>query len=44
MSLSYFTRKLLNIKHENITFQEDYLGEVKLNGVISFIFKGTLSY
>ena len=44
MSHSYFTRKLLNIKDKNITFQEDYLEEVKLNGVTSFVFKGTLSY
>ena len=44
MSNSYFTRKLLNIKDKNITFPEDYLEEVKLNGVTSFIFKGILSY
>ena len=44
MSNSDFTRKLLNIKAKNITFQEDYLEEMKLNGVTSFIFKGTLSY
>ena len=44
MSHSYFTRKLLNIKDKNITFPEDYLEEVKLNGVTSFIFKGILSY
>ena len=42
MSHSYFTRKLLNIKDKNITFPEDYLEEVKLNGVTSFIFKGIL--
>ena len=28
MSHSYFTRKLLNIKDKNITFQEDYLEEM----------------
>ena len=44
MSHSYFTRKLLNIKDKNITFPKDYLEEVKLNGVTSFIFKGILSY
>ena len=44
MSHSYFTRKLLNIKDKNITFQEDYLEEVKFNGITSFIFKGILSY
>ena len=44
MSHSYFTRKLLNIKDKNITFPDDYLEEVKLNGITSFIFKGTLSY
>ena len=44
MSHPYFTRKLLNIKDKNITFPEDYLEEVKLNGVTSFIFKGILSY
>ena len=42
MSHSYFTRKLLNIKDKNIIFQKDYLEEVKLNGVTSFIFKGIL--
>ena len=44
MSHSYFTRKLLTIKDKNINFQEDYLEEVKINGVTSFVFKGTLSY
>ena len=44
MSHSYFTRKLLNIKDKNITFPDDYLEEVKLNGITSFIFKGILSY
>ena len=44
MSHSYFTRKFLNIKDKNITFQEDYFEEVKLHGVTSFIFKGILSY
>ena len=44
MSHSYFTRKLLNIKDKNITFSEDYLEEVKLNGITSFIFKGILTY
>ena len=39
MSHSYFTRKLINIKDKNITFPEDYLEEVKLNGVTSFILK-----
>ena len=44
MSHSYFTRKFLNIKDKNITLQEDYLEEVMLNGVTSFVFKGILSY
>lgn len=44
MSHSYFTRKLLNIKDKNITFPEDYLEEVKLNGVTSFVFNALLSY
>ena len=44
MSHSYFTRKFLNIKDKNITFQEDYFEEVKLHSVTSFIFKGILSY
>ena len=44
MSHSYFTRKLLNIKDKHITFEEDYLEEVKIHGVTSFIFKGILSY
>ena len=33
MSHSYFTRKLLNIKDKHITFEEDYLEEVKIHGV-----------
>ena len=44
MSHSYFTRKLLDLKDKNITFQQDYLEKVKLNGVTSFIFKGGSSY
>lgn len=44
MSHSYFTRQLLNIKDKNITFQKNYLEEVKLNSVTCFIFKGILSY
>ena len=43
MSHSYFTRKLLNIKDKHITFEEDYLEEVKIHGVTSFIFKGIYS-
>ena len=43
MSHSYFTRKLLTIKDENITFLEDYLEEVKLNGITSLVFKEILS-
>lgn len=42
-SHSYFTKKLLNIKDEPITFVEDYLEEVELNGVTSLVFKGILS-
>ncbi len=44
MSHSYFTRKLLNIKDKNITFLEDSLEEVKLNGITSFIFKGIIEF
>ena len=44
MSHSYFTRKLLNIKDKQITFEEDYLEEVKIEGVTRFVFKGILSY
>ena len=44
MSHSYFTRKLLNIKDKNITFNENYFEEIHLNGVTCFLFKGTLSY
>ena len=44
MSHSYFTRKLLTIKDKNIYFPPDYLKEVNLNGLTSFIFKGILSY
>ena len=39
MSHSYFTRKLLNIKDKQITFEEDYLEEVKIEGVTRFVFK-----
>lgn len=44
MSHSYITRKLLNIKDKNITFEENYLEEIKLNSGTRFIFKGILSY
>ena len=44
MSHSYFTRKLLNIKDKQITFEENYLEEVKIKGITSFVFKGILSY
>ena len=40
MSHSYFTRKLLTIKDKNIYFPPDYLKEVNLNGLTSFILKG----
>ena len=43
MSHSLFTKKILNIKDKNITFQEEHLEEVKLNGVTCFVFKGILS-
>ena len=39
MSHSYFTRKLLNIKDKHITFEKDYLEEVKMKGVTSFILR-----
>ena len=39
-----FQLRKLSIKDKNITFQEDYLEEVKFNGITSFIFKGILSY
>ena len=44
MSHSYFTRKLLTIKDKHITFEEDYLEEVKIKGLTCFVFKGILSY
>ena len=44
MSHSYFPRKFLNIKDENITFEENYFEKIKLKGVTSFIFEVILSY
>lgn len=44
MSLSNYTRNILNIKDENITFEENCLKEVKINKNITKIFHGKLTY
>jgi hypothetical protein len=44
MSLSDYTRNILNIKGQNIYFDEIYLKEVKINNNIVKFFHGTLTY
>ena len=44
MSHSNYTRNILNIKDENITFEENCLEEVKIKNRITKIFHGKLSY
>ena len=44
MSLSNYTRNILNIKDENIIFEENFLNEEKINGSTTKIFHGKLTY
>ena len=44
MSHSNYTKNILNIKDENITFEENCLEEVKIKNRITKIFHGKLSY
>ena len=44
MSLSNYTRNILNIKDENISFEQNCLEEVNINGCITKIFHGKLTY
>ena len=44
MSHSNYTRNILNIKDENITFEENCLKEVNIKGKIVKVFHGKLSY
>lgn len=44
MSHSYYTRNILNIKDENITFEENCLQIVKIKGVDTKVFHGKLTY
>lgn len=44
MSLSNYTRNILNIKDKNITFKENCLEERKINKNIVKVFHGKLSY
>ena len=44
MSLSNYTRNILNIKDENIIFEENFLNEEKINGSTTKVFHGKLTY
>lgn len=44
MSLSNYTRNILNIKDENITFEENCLSEIKIKNKIVKVFHGKLTY
>lgn len=44
MSHNYSIRNLLNIKDENITFDENFCTEERIKGVDSKVFHGTLTY
>lgn len=44
MSHSNYTRNILNIKDENITFEENCLEFVKINGITTKVFHGKLTY
>ena len=44
MSLSNYTRNILNIKDENIIFEENFLKEEKINGSTTKVFHGKLTY
>ena len=44
MSHSNYTRNILNIKDENITFEENCLELIKIKGVTTKVFHGKLTY
>ena len=44
MTHTDYTRNILNIKDQNINFNENCLEIVKINGVTTKVFHGTLSY
>ena len=44
MSLSNYTRNILNIKDKNIIFEENFLNEEKINGSTTKVFHGKLTY
>jgi len=44
MSHSNYTRNILNIKDENITFEEICLKLIKIKGIITKLFHGKLTY
>ena len=44
MSLSNYTRNILNIKDENISFEQNCLEEININGCITKVFHGKLTY
>lgn len=44
MSHSNYTRNILNIKDENIIFEENCLKEEVINGILTKVFYGTLTY
>ena len=44
MSLSNYTRNILNIKDEKIIFEENFLNEEKINGSTTKVFHGKLTY
>ena len=44
MSLSNYTRNILNIKDKNIIFEENFLKEEKINGSTTKVFHGKLTY
>ena len=44
ISLSNYTRNILNIKDKNILFEENFLNEEKINGSTTKVFHGKLTY
>ena len=44
MSHSNYTRNILNIKDENITFEENCLELIKIKGITTKVFHGKLTY
>ena len=44
MSQSNYTRNILNIKDENVIFEENCLKEEKINGCLTKVFHGKLTY